>query len=82
VTLNIPLGRPSTTGSGSVSPSSYSADLPRPLAVYKARELIHTGREDICDEVMTGRLKMHAALKLAKPEKYGSGRNYRPGDDH
>ena len=31
---------------------------------------------------MAGRLKMHAALKLAKPEKYGSGRNYRPGDDH
>jgi hypothetical protein len=50
--------------------------------IYSALELIRTGREDICDEVIAGRLKMHAALKLAKPEKYGSGRNYRPGDDH
>jgi hypothetical protein len=46
-----------------------------------ARELIRTGHEDIIAEVMAGRLKMHPALKLAKPEKYGDGRNYRPGDD-
>jgi hypothetical protein len=50
--------------------------------IYSARELIRTGREDIIAEVMAGRLKMHPALKLAKPEKYGDGRNYRPGDDH
>jgi hypothetical protein len=49
--------------------------------IYSARELIRTGREDIIAEVMAGRLKMHPALKLAKPEKYGDGRNYRPGDD-
>ena len=50
-------------------------------SVYRAKELIATGREDLADEIMAGRLTILAALKIAKPEKYGAGRNYRTGDD-
>ena len=49
--------------------------------IYKARELVRTRRADLEAEVMAGRLKLDAALKLARPEKYGDGRNYKPGDD-
>jgi hypothetical protein len=38
--------------------------------VYKAGELFRIGREDLVTEVEAGRLALHAALKLAKPEKY------------
>jgi hypothetical protein len=50
-------------------------------SVYRAKELIATGREDLADEIMAGRLTLLGALKIAKPEKYGAGRNYQPGAD-
>ena len=42
--------------------------------VYLARELIATGREDLCDRIMAGRLWLLGALKLALP-KYGATRD-------
>ena len=39
-------------------------------SVYLARELIRTGREDLCAKVEAGQLKILDALRLAKPEKY------------
>ena len=50
--------------------------------VYMARELMATGQSDLIAKVDSGALTLHGALKLALPQKYGSGRNYRPGDDH
>jgi hypothetical protein len=50
-------------------------------SVYMAKELVATGREDLADKVHLGKLSLLGALKLALPHKYGSGRNYRPGDD-
>ena len=50
-------------------------------SVYRARELIRTGRADLEAEVMAGKLSLLGALKAAKPEKYGHERNMRPGDD-
>jgi hypothetical protein len=40
--------------------------------VYMARELVPTGREDLCAEVQASRLTTLGALKIAKPEKYGT----------
>ena len=44
-------------------------------SIYKARELLNTGREDLIAAVDQGRLTIHAALKLAKPEKYDKPRD-------
>ena len=38
---------------------------------YKAKELIATGREDLGGAVEAGKISLHRALRLAKPEKYG-----------
>jgi hypothetical protein len=38
--------------------------------VYMSRELMATGREDLCQAVARGEMTTHAALKTAKPEKY------------
>lgn len=40
-------------------------------SVKYARELRNTGREDICARVEAGELSLQAALRLAKPERYG-----------
>jgi hypothetical protein len=39
-------------------------------SIYKVRELQRTGRDDLCDAIMRGEMSIHAALKIAKPEKY------------
>jgi hypothetical protein len=38
--------------------------------VYMARELMQTGRADLCAAVESGKLTILAALKEAKPERY------------
>jgi hypothetical protein len=38
--------------------------------IYMARELVATGREDLCQSVERGEITVLAALKIAKPEKY------------
>ena len=43
--------------------------------VYLARELVATGREDLVDSLMAGRMSLPAALRIAKPEKYDRRRN-------
>jgi hypothetical protein len=44
-------------------------------SVYMAQELCGTGRDDLVREVETGRMKLHAALRLAKPSKYAKTPN-------
>jgi hypothetical protein len=43
--------------------------------VYLAKELVATGREDLVDTIMAGRMSLPAALKIAKPAKYDRRRN-------
>lgn len=43
-------------------------------AVFNARELAQTGRTDLFEAVERGEIGLTAALRLAKPEKYGSGK--------
>lgn len=40
-------------------------------SVKYARELIATGRTDLCEQAAAGNLSLRAALQIAKPEKYG-----------
>jgi hypothetical protein len=44
-------------------------------AVYLALELQRSGRADLVSAVERGEIKLHAALKIAKPEKYGKRRD-------
>jgi hypothetical protein len=39
-------------------------------SVYRAREVLATGRDDLFAKVLAGELSVLAALKIAKPEKY------------
>lgn len=43
-------------------------------SVFNARELRQTGRTDLWEAVESGEIGLTAALRLAKPEKYGTGK--------
>lgn len=43
-------------------------------SVYMAKELLATGRDDLSAAVLSGTMSLLAALRIAKPEKYGPKR--------
>ena len=43
--------------------------------VYMAIELLGTDRDDLITAVKRGEIKLHAALVVAKPERYGKAKN-------
>jgi hypothetical protein len=42
-------------------------------SIFNARELVATGRNDLCEAVERGEIRLTEALRIAKPKKYGAG---------